>query len=193
LFNSGKTIMWNRKWVEVKEKTKTVSPHRYGHLKGVAAMVGLLAGSAVGALEAPKGPVVLHVSGLIEAHNQGKTAALDMRALQVLPQKSFTTHTPWDLKPVTFSGPLLRDVLQLVKAKGQNIRAVALNDYRVKLPVSDAREHDVVVAVQMNGQAIPVRTKGPLFIVYPFDAKKELQHKTYYERSIWQLKAIEVE
>jgi hypothetical protein len=32
-----------------------------------------------------------------------------------------------------------------------------------------------------------------LFIVYPFDAKKELQQKTYYERSIWQLKAIEVE
>jgi hypothetical protein len=78
-------------------------------------------------------------------------------------------------------------------AKGQHIRAVALNDYRVKLPVSDAREHDVVVAVQMNGQAIPVRTKGPLFIIYPFDSKQELQHKTYYERSIWQLKAIEVE
>ena len=45
----------------------------------------------------------------------------------------------------------------------------------------------------MNGLMIPVRTKGPLFIIYPFDAKKQLQHKTYYERSIWQLKAIEVE
>jgi hypothetical protein len=49
------------------------------------------------------------------------------------------------------------------------------------------------VAVPINGQAIPVRTKGHLFIVYPCDAKKELQHKAYYERSIWQLKAIEVE
>ena len=94
---------------------------------------------------------------------------------------------------MTFTGPLLRDVMALVKAQGEQIRAVALNDYRVKLPLSDALEHDVVVAVQMNGQPIPVRTKGPLFIVYPFDAKKELQHKTYYERSIWQLKAIEVE
>jgi hypothetical protein len=156
-------------------------------------MAGMFTGPAAWALDAPKGPVVLQVSGLIEAHNQGKVAALDMKALQALPQKSFTTQTPWDQKPVTFSGPLLRDVLQLVKAKGQHIRAVALNDYRVKLPVSDASEHDVVLAVQMNGQAIPVRTKGPLFIVYPFDTKKELQHKTYYERSIWQLKAIEVE
>lgn len=179
--------------LEVSEKTKTIGSPLPRQLGVLWVMLGLFAGSSVGALEAPKGPVVLQVSGLIEAHNQGKVAALDMRALQALPQKSFTTQTPWDQKPVTFSGPLLRDVLHLVKAKGQHIRAVALNDYRVRLPVSDAREHDVVVAVQMNGQAIPVRTKGPLFIVYPFDAKKELQHKTYYERSIWQLKAIEVE
>ncbi|ALK89719.1 molybdopterin-dependent oxidoreductase [Limnohabitans sp. 63ED37-2] len=179
--------------LEVSEKIKTIGPLLPRKMGVLWVMLGLFAGSSVGALEAPKGPVVLQVSGLIEAHNQGKVAALDMRALQALPQKSFTTQTPWDQKPVSFSGPLLRDVLQLVKAKGQHIRAVALNDYRVKLPVSDAREHDVVVAVQMNGQAIPVRTKGPLFIVYPFDAKKELQHKTYYERSIWQLKAIEVE
>ena len=179
--------------LEVSEKTKTVQPHLCRKMGVLWLMVGLFSGSAAWALDAPKGPVVLHVSGLIEAHNHGQVAALDMRALQALPQKSFTTQTPWDQKPVSYSGPLLRDVLQLVKAKGQHIRAVALNDYRVKLPVSDARDHDVVVAVKMNGQAIPVRTKGPLFIVYPFDAKKELQHKTYYERSIWQLKAIEVE
>ena len=179
--------------LEVGEKTKTVLPNLRSKVGVLGVILAMLSGSAVWALDAPQGPVVLKVSGLIEAHNQGKVAVLDMKALQALPQKSFTTKTPWSQNPVTFSGPLLRDVLQLVKAKGQNIRAVALNDYRVKLPLSDALEQDVVVAVQMDGQAIPVRTKGPLFIVYPFDAKKELQHKTYYERSIWQLKAIEVE
>ena len=181
------------KLLGVNEKTKTILSNWQSRIGVLGCMTGIFAGASAWALDPPKGPVVLQVSGLIEAHNQGKVAALDMKALQALPQKSFTTQTPWDQKPVTFTGPLLRDVLQLVKAKGQHIRAVALNDYRVKLPVSDAREHDVVVAVQMNGQAIPVRTKGPLFIIYPFDAKKELQHKTYYERSIWQLKAIEVE
>jgi hypothetical protein len=185
--------MYPSNLLEVSERTKTAWPYLRSKAGVLCAMLGLFAGAAVWALDAPKGPVVLKVSGLIEADNEGKVAVLDMKTLQALPQKSFTTQTPWDQNPVTFSGPLLRDVLQLVKAKGQHIRAVALNDYRVKLPLSDAREHDVVVAVQMNGQAIPVRTKGPLFIVYPFDAKKELQHKTYYERSIWQLKAIEVE
>ena len=179
--------------LEVIERIKTTLTHWRRQIGLGCIMLCWLSSTAAIALEVPQGPVVLQVSGLIEAHNQGKVAALDMRVLQALPQKMFTTQTPWDQKPVTFSGPLLRDVLQLVKARGQHIRAVALNDYRVKLPISYAREHDVVIAVQMNGQPIPVRTKGPLFIVYPFDAKKELQHKTYYERSIWQLKAIEVE
>jgi hypothetical protein len=167
---------------------------RLRRLRALMAGVFVLSlGGAVWALEPPRGPVVLTVSGQIEVQNQGKLAVFDMNVLQALPQKSFTTQTPWEQKPVSFSGPLLRDVLQLVKAKGQHIRAVALNDYRVKLPMADARDYDVIVALQMNGQSIPVRTKGPLFIVYPFDAQKQLQHKTYYERSVWQLKAIEVE
>ncbi len=45
----------------------------------------------------------------------------------------------------------------------------------------------------MNGQAIPVRTKGPLFIVYPYDSKPELSNKTYYDRSAGQLQRLEIE
>ena len=179
--------------LEVREKSKTWLPKLCALFGLMVALFGVFVGGVVWAQEAPKSPVVLQISGRIAWHNQGQVAVLDMAALQALPQKSFSTQTPWEQQPVTFTGPLLRDVMALVKAQGEQIRAVALNDYRVKLPLSDALEHDVVVAVQMNGQPIPVRTKGPLFIVYPFDAKKELQHKTYYERSIWQLKAIEVE
>ena len=157
------------------------------------ALSALLGWGPALALQAPQGSVVLQVSGLMDVRNQGTVAALDMATLKALPQQSFTTRTPWDQKPVAFSGPLLRDVLKLVKARGQQIKAVALNDYRVKLPVSDAVQHELIVALTMDGQSIPVRTKGPLFIIYNFDGKKELQHKTYYERSVWQLKAIEVE
>jgi hypothetical protein len=48
-----------------------------------------------------------------------------------------------------------------------------------------------MVAYAINDQPISVRTKGPLFVVYPFDSKPELQSNLYYERSIWQLKALE--
>lgn len=178
--------------LKVCKKTKT--QWSLGCLKATSSVLALLwMGGTVWALEAPKDPVVLEISGLIDVRNHGSVAAFDLKALKALAQTSFTTQTPWDQNPVSFSGPLLRDVLQLVQAKGEHIRAVALNDYRVKLPISDASDHDVVIAVLIDGKPIPVRTKGPLFIIYPFDAKKELQHKTYFERSIWQLKAIEVE
>jgi hypothetical protein len=174
-FDMANTSLWNR------------------FLAVVLAWSTLMGWGTALALPAAQGAVVLQVSGLIGARNQGTVAALDMATLKALPQQNFTTQTPWDQKPVSFSGPLLRDVLKLVQANGQQLKAVALNDYRVKLPVSDAVQHEVIVALTMDGQAIPVRTKGPLFIVYNFDGKKELQHKTYYERSVWQLKAIEVE
>jgi hypothetical protein len=50
----------------------------------------------------------------------------------------------------------------------------------------------MILAHQINDEAIPVKTKGPLFVVYPFDSYPELQAKRYYERSIWQLKALTV-
>jgi hypothetical protein len=37
-----------------------------------------------------------------------------------------------------------------------------------------------------------VRDKGPLWIVYPYDAKPEYRQELIYSRSIWQLDHIEV-
>jgi hypothetical protein len=145
------------------------------------------------ALNAPKGKAILTISGKVADTNKDKTALFDLAMIEALPQKTFTTKTPWDNQPIKFTGPLLRDVLAAVKANGTNIKAVAVNDYKISIPVEDAQKFDMVVAHRMNDKSIPVRTKGPLFIVYPFDAAKELQSSTYYERSIWQLKAIEVE
>jgi hypothetical protein len=191
--NKGKLIVGTSNMLEIGEKTKTRLPGWRRKLSIAASLMGWLAGGTAWALDAVKGPVVLEVSGQIEVRNQGTLAVFDLKALKALPQKSFTTHTPWDQKPVSFSGPLLRDVLQRVRAKGQFVQAVALNGHRLKLSVSDALEHDVVVAVLKNGQSIPVRSKGPLFIVSHFDAQKEFQHKMPVERWMRQLKAIEVE
>lgn len=145
------------------------------------------------ALNAPKGRVVLTVSGKLGATNQGNKAVFDMAMLQALPQTTFTTMTPWEKSPVKFSGPLLRDVLSAVKAQGTQLKAVALNDYRISIPLEDTRRFDMVLALRMNDQPIPVRTKGPLFVVYPFDSDPSLQNPVYYERSIWQLGALEID
>lgn len=148
---------------------------------------------AQASLPAPKDRVVLTLGGQIGVRNHGSHAAFDMAMLEALPQHTFTTRTPWDDQPVTFRGPRLRDVLAAVRAEGRQLRATALNDYRVVIPFEDAQRHDVIIATRKNGVPMAVRDKGPLFIVYPFDRDPALKDLRYYERSIWQLKAIDVE
>jgi hypothetical protein len=148
--------------------------------------------STVYALDAPKGPVVLTISGKMGVSNQDGKAAFDMAALRALPEHTFTTETAWDKRPVKFSGPLLRDVLALVKASGTELKAIAVNDYAVSVPAGDAKQFDVILAHRMNDRDIPARTKGPVFLVYPYSSHPVLKEKVYEERSIWQLKAIEL-
>lgn len=144
------------------------------------------------ALQPASGKVVLTISGRIAERNAGAQAKLDMLMIEQLPQKSFTTLTPWSKKAIKFSGPLLRDLLALVKADGSQITAVALNDYKVIIPLDDVLRYDVLVATRMDDQPMPVRTRGPLFVIYPFDSHPHLQSTRYHERSIWQLKALEL-
>jgi len=142
---------------------------------------------------APKGRVVLTVTGNIARTNMGQSYQFDMDMIDALPRRTFTTRTPWYDKPVTFSGPRLADVMAAVGAKGQSIQASAINDYKITIPMSDAIEHGVIMASRIDGQRIPVREKGPLFVVYPFDSSATLRSSVYYERSIWQLKSMHVE
>lgn len=152
----------------------------------------LMGPTLVRALELPAAPVVLTVAGRVRTPNVGATAQFDMSMLERLPQKSFNTRTPWYSQPRNFTGPLLRDVLAAAGAHGTTLRAVALNDYWVDIPVEDSARYDMIVARLLDDKPMPVRDKGPLFIVYPFDSHSELRNTIYYSRSAWQLRTIEV-
>jgi hypothetical protein len=145
------------------------------------------------ALDKPEGRAILTISGAITQVNVGSTAEFDMKMLEKLPQKTFSAQTPWYSTPVTFTGPLLRDVLAATGAKGTKIVATALNDYKTEIPFDDAAKFDVIVARLMNDKPMPIREKGPLFIVYPFDTKAELRTETYYNRSAWQLSGLKIQ
>ena len=161
----------------------------------------LLAPTAARALEAPEGAVVLTLSGRVRQPNRGSVAVFDMAMLERLPQTSFVTRTPWYAQARKFTGPLLRDVLAAAGSLGSpggpggpggQLRAVALNDYRVDIPAEDAQRYDLLLARLLDDKPMPVRDKGPLFIIYPFDQQTELRNAVYYSRCAWQLKAIEV-
>lgn len=173
--------------------------------KILSSAIGLLRSTACGialwgiglhsaqALPVPEGKIVLTLSGHVGEKNTAKGAEFDMAMLEALPQTTFTTKTPWDRQAMKFSGPLLRDVLAAAKAKGTTLNAIAVNDYKTSIPASDADQFDMVLAHRMNGQPIPLRTKGPLFIVYPYDSQPELSSPVYKNRSAWQLREINID
>jgi hypothetical protein len=147
------------------------------------------------ALEAPKSKVVLTVSGTLTKPNHGKDATFSMEMLEKLPQQTFTTKTPWYPQAVTFTGPLLRDVLAAAgaSASGKQITARALDDYKTLIPMSDVQNFNVILARQIDGKSLSIREKGPLFIVFPYDSKPELQGQVYLDRSAWQLKSLTID
>lgn len=161
-------------------------------LLGLAALP-LLAPRPASALDLPEGPVVLSLSGRLRRPNRGAVAVFDMAMLERLPQTSFTTRTPWYAQARRFTGPLLRDVLSAVGNHGSLMRAGALNGYRVDIPVDDAQRYDLLLARLLDDKPMPVRDKGPLFIIYPFDQHASLRNTLYFSRCAWQLNAIELQ
>jgi hypothetical protein len=143
--------------------------------------------------EPPQGAVILTVSGKIRVKNSPGAALFDAALLDALPQHSFVSATPWLKNPATFTGPLLKDVLKALKAQGTHLKALALNDYKIDIPLDDAFKFDVILARKVDGRVLTVREKGPIFVMYPFERFPELKTDIYYSRCIWQLKSLSVE
>ncbi|MBL9205264.1 MAG: molybdopterin-dependent oxidoreductase [Opitutaceae bacterium] len=158
----------------------------------VASMFLFALAPRLAALSPPAGKIVLTITGNIAFTNGVERADFDLAMLEALPQHSFSTRTPWYPTARTFSGPRLRDVLIAVGAQGESLGASALNDYKTSIPFDDARKFDVIIALKLDEKPMTVREKGPLFIIYPFDSKKELNTELYYNRSAWQLRKLEV-
>jgi len=160
-----------------------------GVLAAAGGFVGMAASST---LVRPSGPVILTVRGRVSITNGNGMADFDMPMLERMPQRTITTKTPWYESARKFTGPLLRDVLAASGAKGTTIRAIALNDYKAEIPFDDAQKIDVVMARLLDDRPMPVREKGPLFIIYPFDDRPELRSATFFSRCAWQLRTLEV-
>ena len=58
--------------------------------------------------------------------------------------------------------------------------------------LQDFTDYPVVLAMSMDGTPLTLRTKGPLWIVYPRDQYTELQSPEMNSRWIWQLRALEI-
>ncbi len=144
-------------------------------------------------LPMPEGPVILAVSGDIRHTNVGDEAHFDYRMLTALGLHETVTHTPWTQDASRFEGPLVRRLLESVGARGSQLAVTALNDFTATVPVSDVSTYAVILAVKRDGERMPIRDFGPLFILYPFDRHPELLNETIRFRSVWQVASIHVE
>ncbi len=162
-------------------------------MAALAALVVLAIPAArAGELPQPVGKPILTIQGKIAIANHDGAAQFDLAMLEHLGMVTIETKTPWFDGPVKFEGVPLARLMSTVEASGKTIVAVALNDYSSEIPIEDVTKYNVILALKRNGEYMPVRDKGPLFVIYPYDSDPELKSQTFYGRSVWQIAKLVV-
>lgn len=134
------------------------------------------------------GPVLLTVRNKASA-----VTAFDLDALRALPQGQLTLNTPWTEGESVYTGPWLRAVLAAADAEaGERLTLTALNDYAVNVPMADVRRYTLLLAMNRDGTAMPVRDKGPLWLLYPLEEIPSASRNEIHSRMIWQLRDVTV-
>ena len=150
-------------------------------------------GAAQAQQTAATGETMLEVAGAITKKNKGDKMVFDQAALAKLPQATIETSTPWNTAVTKFEGVQGKAFIEAVGATGKTIKARAVNDYTIEMPVEDFLTKGLILAMKANGQPLSLRDRGPIWIIYPWDSNAELRDKLHQRRSIWQLVSITVE
>lgn len=157
----------------------------------------------------PKGRIVVTVGGDLAAPNlpaRGEDDpgffkyleitypagyGFDDHALGHLKQHELTV--PYDGQPeMTFRGPLLADVLKAAGAKGNTVRAVALDGYQAELPMEMIESLDPILATHANGKPLAIGGYGPTAIVFPTISTPEIAEEVV-SLQVWALVFIGIE
>ena len=113
-------------------------------------------------------------------------------SLLALPQASFATTTIWTKGVQKFDGVWLYDFLQAYNVTSGTLELEAINDYLVKIPLSDIEQGRALLAHTRNGEPMSTREKGPVWLVYNYDSDPTFRTETVYSRSVWQLDRIKI-
>jgi hypothetical protein len=114
---------------------------------------------------------------------------LTQAELDKLPQGEITTTTSWLEGQKTFRGVTGQALMRSLGAAGTTVEAFASDGYSIEIPLADFETTPLLIADEMDGQPLP-EGKGPLWIVYPYDAGYGAQD--YIDRSVWALDRLVV-
>lgn len=138
------------------------------------------------------GPTLLTITGLDPGAHPGGELAFDLTMLKALPQATIKTSSIWTEGLHSFSGVPMAALADYLHIGDATVRLHAINDYSVEMPLDETEDNAPVLAYEMDGAPMPVRDKGPIWIIYPYDAGAEYRSDTIYSRSVWQLDRIDV-
>ena len=154
----------------------------------VPLLVGAIrpAAAATG-LDDPERPV------LAVSRRGERLAAFSRADLAAMPQTQLGTRTPWHNEPVAYEGPSIAVFMpRFLERDDQPLRLLALNDYLVNAELGMLTGAGAILAIRENGAFMPTSSKGPVFVMFPFDDEPRLQSQRYYSRAVWQLVEIEL-
>lgn len=105
------------------------------------------------------------------------------------------TSVPWEGSGSrhAWEGVPLRQLMTALNAQGRALRVGAVNDYSATIPWDDIVRYDPLLAWSRDGRPISLREKGPLIVIYPFDAHSALRNGETLRRSVWHVNEIDVQ
>lgn len=152
--------------------------------------------SVLAAVVAPPATAQDEAATLLTVVTPQAEYALSRADLDAIGCTHVTTRTIWTEGEQDFAGVPLVDLVRAFGAEAGggavSLRAQAINDYTVIIPVTDAVEGGPIIAHTRNGASMTIRDNGPLWLIYPYDSNPDYRTEVIYARSIWQLERIEL-
>ena len=161
-------------------------------LRATGCAIGLLfpISGAAEPLARPAGEIILTITGVMHSGNTPEGAIFDLALLESLGTASFETSTQWTEGVAEFKGVSLHRLLDRIGADPAALEVIAINEYQIEVPASDAVEGGPILAWQQSGKLLSVREKGPLWLIYPYDMSAAYRTEKIYARSVWQVLKI---
>ena len=143
-------------------------------------------------LKAPKGKILLTVTGNIKHTNAPGVAQFDREMLEEIGMVTYETETYWTNGVQKFEGVPGKLLMEVVGVTEGKLQIHAIDKYKAKVPVDDLINHRATIMLKNMGEYLTIAKKGPLWLIYPLDDEQKLLKKQINSRSVWQIRAIEV-
>ncbi|MEN9562086.1 MAG: hypothetical protein RIR73_330 [Chloroflexota bacterium] len=142
----------------------------------------------------PTGEIILTVDGNINQKNSDNGLQFDISTLESLGLVKYDVDDPFGKKNIVYTGVLISQILNVAGASesADTLMLTALDDYSVDMKVADTVKWPFMIAIQADGEYMPIDKNGPLLSVIPFNDFTELDHLTYDSAWVWSLYKITV-